>query len=114
MILVVAVTIIGTILFTQAVRSVLNERRALPAAFEQQQVQQLLKTGVQKLKALPSINAVQSGEWAFEKGTLHPNQTGLLAVVVVDDQVTISATYPLQSDTPIRMSEILTQDDWAD
>lgn len=114
MIMVIAVTIIGTILLTQGVRSVLNERRAIPAAFEQQQVLQLLQTAVQKLKALPAIDDVQAGEWAFPAGTLHANQSAKISVTIDQGSVVISATYPLESDTPVTVSEILTTDDWAD
>lgn len=113
MIFVVAVTIIGTVLLAQGVRSVLNERRAMPAVFEQQQAQHLLKAGLQQLKSLPSMDDVRPGDWKFARGTLHPEQTGVLQISVVAGTVKISARYPLESDTPITVSDILTKEDWA-
>lgn len=113
MILVVAVTMIGTVLLTQGVRSVVSERRAMPAMFQQQQAKHLLQVGLRKLKALPSLDDVQPGDWQFAKGILHTGQTGELKVTVAGGIVTISARYPLESDTPISVSQTLTKDDWT-
>lgn len=113
MILVVAVTMIGTVLLTQGVRSVVSERRAMPAMLQQQQAKHLLQVGLRKLKALPSLNDVQPGVWQFAKGILHTGQTGELKVTVAGGIVTISARYPLESDTPISVSQTLTKDDWT-
>ena len=110
MVMVIAVTIIGTILLTQGVRSVLSERRTMPANFQQQQAKHLLQTGIRKLKALPSIDDVQPGAWNFTKGTIHETQTGAVTVKVQNETVTISARYPLESETPVTVSESFTKE----
>ncbi|MEP3481659.1 MAG: hypothetical protein ABJZ55_20620 [Fuerstiella sp.] len=110
MIMVIAVTIIGTILLTQGVRSVLNERRTMPANFQQQQANHLLQSGIRRLKALPSSDDVQSGAWKFTKGTIHETQTGEVKVQVQDGTITVSATYPLESETPVTVSESFTKE----
>lgn len=139
MILVIAVLIIGTLLLTESVRTVLNERRAVPRQFERRQAEQILQAGLQKLQQLDSIDDVQPGTWSFAKGVIHPDQTGSLQIKVSpaiasaaeqpalkeepDEKdgtnsmpvaVTITARYPLEADAAVSVSAILTKKDWKE
>lgn len=112
MVLVVAVMVIGTLLLTESVRSVLNERRALPRKFEQQQARHILQDGISRLRTLPSFESVREGEWNFPKGVIHSDHSASLEVRVGDGEAIVTARYPLESETPVTLSQTLTTKDW--
>lgn len=111
-VLVVAVMVIGTLLLAESVRTVLNERHALPRQFERQQAEHILQSGVTRIRTLASFDKVEGGSWTFPKGILHPEQSGSLEIRVTDNKAIITARYPSESETPVSLSKTFSAKDW--
>lgn len=107
MALVLAVTILGSILMAQGVRRVLAERRLSEVYTQRQQAQQLLQLGIAKAAELSQSGNLTSGSWKIAAGILHPKDPARIDFDVSDDEVTVTAFFPDHPDRFLLVTETI-------
>ena len=105
MALVLVVLVLMSALMGEFIRRAVRERRQLRQEFHYQQTVQLAEAGLLRLsRQIRSDSDYQGEVWAIPAGRIHPENSGVVEIQVIQDRATVTARYPANKNLPMQIT----------